>query len=74
MASCDHLLDQHRDKSIGTSLLKAQISSREKPAEPSSIHVERFNPALRLYEGLRFRQKEDKGVYLLMQWMPETGR
>ncbi len=32
------------------------------------IHVERFNPALRLYERLRFRQIEDKGVYLFLEW------
>jgi hypothetical protein len=32
-----------------------------------SIHVERFNLALRLYERLGFEQKEDKGVYLLME-------
>jgi ribosomal protein S18 acetylase RimI-like enzyme len=33
-----------------------------------TIHVERFNPALRLYERLGFRQTEDKGVYLLLEW------
>ena len=33
-----------------------------------SIHVEKFNPALRLYERLGFSVKEDKGVYLLMEW------
>jgi hypothetical protein len=32
------------------------------------IHVERFNPALRLYERLGFRQVEDKGVYLFLEW------
>jgi hypothetical protein len=32
------------------------------------IHVERFNPALRLYERLGFRPIEDKGVYLFMEW------
>jgi hypothetical protein len=30
------------------------------------VHVERFNPALRLYERLGFRVAEDKGVYLLL--------
>jgi hypothetical protein len=39
-----------------------------------SIHVERFNPALRLYERLGFREVEDKGVYLLMQRVPDQAR
>jgi hypothetical protein len=34
--------------------------------------VEQFNPALRLYKRLGFHQKEDKGVYLLMEWSPEN--
>jgi ribosomal protein S18 acetylase RimI-like enzyme len=33
-----------------------------------SIHVDKLNPALRLYERLGFQTKEDKGVYLLMEW------
>jgi hypothetical protein len=32
------------------------------------IHVERCNPALRLYERLGFRQIDDRGVYLFMEW------
>ena len=46
-------------------------SSRPKRADagkPLRIHVERFNPALRLYERLGFRQIEDKGVYLFLEW------
>jgi ribosomal protein S18 acetylase RimI-like enzyme len=33
-----------------------------------TIHVERFNRALGLYQRLGFREVEDKGVYLLMRW------
>jgi ribosomal protein S18 acetylase RimI-like enzyme len=36
-----------------------------------SIHVERHNPALNLYQRLGFRLAEDKGVYLLLEWRPE---
>ena len=35
---------------------------------PLTIHVERFNPALRLYERLGFEAIEDKGVYLFLEW------
>jgi hypothetical protein len=31
--------------------------------------VERFIPALRLYERLGFREIEDKGVYLFLEWV-----
>jgi hypothetical protein len=37
-------------------------------ASDDEIHVERLNPAVRLYERLGFRQIEDKGVYLFMEW------
>jgi hypothetical protein len=33
-----------------------------------SIHVEKFNPAMRLYRRLGFLTEEDKGVYDLMRW------
>ena len=35
-----------------------------------SIHVERNNPALRLYERLGFAPTEDRGVYLLLEATP----
>ena len=35
-----------------------------------SIHVEKFNPAMRLYRRLGFATEEDKGVYDLMRWTP----
>jgi len=38
------------------------------------IHVERFNPALRLYERLGFRQIDDRGVYLFMEWVNDNSQ
>jgi hypothetical protein len=38
------------------------------------LHVEPLNPALGLYERLGFRRIDDTGVYLLMEWSPETRR
>jgi ribosomal protein S18 acetylase RimI-like enzyme len=37
-----------------------------------SIHVEAFNPALRLYERLGFREAGRTHVYLLMEWKPSA--
>jgi GNAT superfamily N-acetyltransferase len=61
------LLPAYRGKGIGTRLLNDLISASEESGKPLSIHVERFNPALHLYERLGFRVVADKGVYLLME-------
>lgn len=62
------LLPEHRGAGIGTNLLRELQDEARSAGKALSIHVERFNPALRLYERLGFRQAEDKGVYLLMRW------
>jgi ribosomal protein S18 acetylase RimI-like enzyme len=62
------LLPEHRGSGIGTELLRELQEEARAAGKSLTIHVERFNPALRLYERLGFRQIEDKGVYLLLQW------
>jgi ribosomal protein S18 acetylase RimI-like enzyme len=62
------LLPAHRGAGIGTKLLTELKGEAKADGKGLSIHVERFNPALRLYERLGFQQVEDKGVYLLMSW------
>ncbi len=62
------LLPAHRGKGIGTLLLLELENQAAACGKSLSIHVERFNPALRLYERLGFRMIEDKGVYLLLEW------
>ena len=62
------LLPRHRGHGIGTHLLRALIAEAAAAQKLLSIHVERMNPALRLYERLGFEMAEDKGVYLLMEW------
>jgi ribosomal protein S18 acetylase RimI-like enzyme len=64
------LMPEYRGRGLGTQLmLKIQADARQ-AGLPVTIHVERFNPALSLYERLGFRVIEDKGVYLLMKWTP----
>jgi ribosomal protein S18 acetylase RimI-like enzyme len=64
------LLPAYRKQGIGSSLIRDILQQGVEGQLAVTIHVERFNPALRLYERLGFRQKEDKGVYWLMEWMP----
>lgn len=62
------LLPDHRGAGIGTGLLRELMDEAAGAGKALSIHVEKFNPALRLYERLGFCAKEDKDVYLLMEW------
>ena len=65
------LLPAHRGSGIGTALLRELQEQARAAGKALSIHVEKFNPALRLYERLGFTVREDKGVYLLLEWRGE---
>ena len=56
------------NRGLGTTLVRALQAEAAASRKPLRIHVERFNPALRLYQRLGFRQIEDKGVYLFLEW------
>lgn len=62
------LLPEFRRRGIGTSLLRGLLEEARGRGRPVRIHVERFNPALVLYEKLGFRILEDRGVYLFLEW------
>ena len=62
------LLPDYCDRGIGTMLLRGLQSEAAAAGKPLRIHVERFNPALRLYERLGFNPIADRGVYLFMEW------
>jgi GNAT superfamily N-acetyltransferase len=62
------LLPEHRGAGLGTELLRGLQEEARSAGKSLTIHVERFNPALQLYQRLGFQEVEDKGVYLLMRW------
>jgi hypothetical protein len=64
------LLPPSRHASIGTAILRDLMAEAAVAHKPVRIHVEKFNPALRLYERLGFAPIEDKGVYLFLEWAP----
>lgn len=64
------LLPEYRNTGIGSRLMAAVLAEGDAAGKPVSIHVERYNPALRLYLRLGFVEKEDKGVYVLMERPP----
>jgi ribosomal protein S18 acetylase RimI-like enzyme len=62
------LLPAHRGAGIGGALLRDIQARATRMGKPVRIHVERVNPALRLYERLGFRHIDDDGLYFLMEW------
>ena len=62
------LLPAYRGTGIGTAMLRDLLAEANAAGKPVRIHVERDNPALRLYQRLGFEMIEDKGVYLFMEW------
>ena len=64
------LVPAARGRGLGTALLRDLLAEGEREGKAVSIHVERFNPALRLYRRLGFREIEEKGPYFLMEWRP----
>jgi ribosomal protein S18 acetylase RimI-like enzyme len=65
-------LPEHRGRGSGEALLRDLMDEAAAAGKDVSIHVEKHNPAMRLYRRLGFVTEEDKGVYDLMRW--ESGR
>jgi ribosomal protein S18 acetylase RimI-like enzyme len=62
------LAPEWRGSGIGTMLLREIMDRAGTAGDSVSIHVERDNPAMRLYERLGFRPVNEYGVYYLMEW------
>jgi len=58
----------YRNRGIGRSLLQALLKEAKSTAHIVVLHVERSNPALRLYQNLGFLETQDQGIYLEMEW------
>jgi ribosomal protein S18 acetylase RimI-like enzyme len=61
-------LPEHRGQGSGEALLRDLMDEAAAAGKDVSIHVEKHNPAMRLYRRLGFVTEEDKGVYDLMRW------
>ncbi len=64
------LFAEYRNQGIGTALLDNVLLKGEQAGLPVPIHVEQFNPAMRLYHRLGFRQIDEHGLYDLLEWLP----
>jgi GNAT superfamily N-acetyltransferase len=64
------LLPEFRGEGRGSSILRDLMDEAATAGKPLTIHVEVYNPAMRLYERLGFKPIEERGPYLLMEWKP----
>ena len=60
------LTPKERGNGFGAAILNDLIDEASEAGKTVSIHVEKNNPAKRLYERLGFEAREDKGVYDLL--------
>ncbi len=59
-----------RGSGIGGAILRDVQAMGAAAGKPVSMHVEKMNPARRLYDRLGFAFREDKGIYELIEWRP----
>ena len=69
------VLPERRNAGIGTFVLEEILNESREAAKPVHIHVESFNPSLRLFERLGFLKADVSDYNFLMEWTPapETG-
>jgi ribosomal protein S18 acetylase RimI-like enzyme len=70
-----HIVDiafvpEFRGQGIGTALMRAIQCEANRDGKSVSLHVERFNPALRWYERMGFEVVNEGPIYLEMLWRP----
>lgn len=68
------LLPEFRDHGIGTRLLSDVLERAETSGKVVRLHVERSNPAFRLYDRLGFRVVDEEGLYLLLEYRRAVAR
>jgi ribosomal protein S18 acetylase RimI-like enzyme len=68
------LLPDWHCRGIGTAILKALQAAGHASGKGIGIMVEKFNPALRLYQRLGFAAIADHDVYLEMEWLPDRAQ
>lgn len=64
------LLPELRGQGVGSTLLADLLAEAESAGKPLTIHVEKYNPAMRLYQRLGFTTIADRGPYDLLEWRP----
>ena len=62
------ILPEHRGQGLGGTILRGLLDEAAAAGKPVRVHVLKGNPAERLYRSLGFRELEDRGAHLFMEW------
>jgi ribosomal protein S18 acetylase RimI-like enzyme len=62
------LMPEHRRHGIGGTILRQLLADAAVTGRAVSLHVEKNNPALRLYQDLGFNVIGEHGYYFLLEW------
>ena len=63
-----------RGRGIGTQLVQSVLAEAERLGKTVTLHVEPYNPALRLYQRLGFTIVEERGLNFLLERRSQVGR
>jgi len=66
------LLPEYRHAGIGTTIIQQLMTEAARANLPIILHVEFFNPALKLYSRLGFVKTSEITIYHEMIWKPDT--
>jgi ribosomal protein S18 acetylase RimI-like enzyme len=66
------ILPQHRQRGVGSTMLRRIMEEARQAGKPVTIYVENFNPSLELFRHLGFHTAAEHGFQLLLRW-PHTG-
>ncbi len=64
------LLAEYRGAGVGTPLIREIMNEGERTGRAVSIYVDKFSPAIKLFERLGFSITEDNGINVLFKWNP----
>jgi ribosomal protein S18 acetylase RimI-like enzyme len=62
------LLPPWRNLGVGTHLMRESMAKAHAGGMPLQLQVEKGNPARRLFARLGFREIEDTGIYVRLEW------
>jgi len=63
------LLSEFRGQGIGSLLIRELLAEAAATSRPVRIHVEKHNPAVRLYQRLGFRKTGETDMHDSMEWL-----
>jgi GNAT superfamily N-acetyltransferase len=66
------VMPRERNRGIGSFWLSRLLNEAGSTGKVVRIYVENFSPSLRLFERLRFKQVEEHGIHLLLEWSPNA--